>query len=484
MPRPTRAATGLLVALAFWGAGYFYSGGMASSQAHYGTARALLEHGTFTLDRYPYIRVDVASFDGHVMSNKPPGFPLLLLPFASVGMAAEALWPGRRGTAIELGAHVTQALSLGTFGLLILLGLRALFLRVSPESPAALLAALAYLGTYLWPHSTTFFSHVATTALGLVAFLVVLDAHQRRMPMTVPRAAGVGFLLAYGVVIEFSVVWVFFPLGLLALKSVEGMRTRAALVLGAMVPMLGLMAYQATHFGGPFELTYGHVSGAAEKVGHARGFLGAQAPRPEIVWALLFSPYKGIFFNTPLMLAGVAGMVVLARQEAWRTPAALVGCASVMLVLFISGYWAWEGGSSFGPRFLVPLLPWLLWGLPWVWGRTRALVVVLAVAGFAAMLMGPAVCMVPHTEADGYWTVGYLARKLMNHQVPAWADQIHGEGLLPPDEKSPLGLAYNVGHVLGLRGAWSVVPFVVGVALLVGALWKNARLGRRPGRAP
>ena len=96
-----RRERALLACLAFFCAGYFFTGGGASQQAHYGTMRALLHHGTFALDAAPYINVDVARANGHTYSNKPPGVVLVMLPAAAAGMAGGRDWPGAREDVVQ-----------------------------------------------------------------------------------------------------------------------------------------------------------------------------------------------------------------------------------------------------------------------------------------------------------------------------------------------------------------------------------------------
>jgi hypothetical protein len=74
-----------------------------------------------------------------------------------------------------------------------------------------------------------------------------------------------------------------------------------------------------------------------------------------------FSTQHGAFLWTPVLLAGVAGLVVLARRDrsiGLPLLAAFAGCFYV-----VASYELWHGSSSFGNRYLVAATPLLVVGL-------------------------------------------------------------------------------------------------------------------------
>jgi len=463
--------------LAAWCSAYFFTGGGASPAAHYATARAILEHQTFVLDAYPFVNVDVAKAQGHTLSNKPPGFPLMILPAAAVGLAAESLWPGRLGVARQVGAHVTQVLALGGLGCVVLWCLSSIFTRLGMGRRAPLLAALGYLGSYLWTYSTTFFSHLGTAALASgVALLVVRSLVEDRAWST-REGFWLGFLLGWGVITEYSVVFAFFPVGLWALWRAPSTSLRGALVLGALVPGLVLMAHNTAYLGGPLELSYGHLSTDHQVEGLRQGFFGYSKPKWMEFKELSFGTYRGLFLVAPPTLVGLLGLAACARGGIMGSASRMALLGVLAMLVSLSGYFFWHGGSSFGPRFLVPVIPWLVLGLSTVWLQGRpgqAVVAISAMLGFCFMLLGPAVCMIPHASpTPDYNTIKFLGEKFLNGQVPAYAGDLFGESFLPPDQRPVLGLGYNLGHVLGLKGTQSVLPFVLGVLALLQRVWSS-----------
>jgi hypothetical protein len=85
-------------------------------------------------------------------------------------------------------------------------------------------------------------------------------------------------------------------------------------------------------------------------------------------WGLIFSPYRGVFWHTPLFIASVVAFVPFVRRH--RSEALLIALLSGVLVGMYSLWWMWWGGFAWGPRFLVPLTPlWVLVLAPVIGGK-------------------------------------------------------------------------------------------------------------------
>jgi hypothetical protein len=78
-------------------------------------------------------------------------------------------------------------------------------------------------------------------------------------------------------------------------------------------------------------------------------------PLPVGVFGLLFSPGAGLIVYVPVVLLGCFGARALFQR--WpRLTLLIAGMVAVRLAFY--GMWfGWDGGITFGPRFLVPILP-------------------------------------------------------------------------------------------------------------------------------
>lgn len=109
-----------------------------------------------------------------------------------------------------------------------------------------------------------------------------------------------------------------------------------------------LLWYNIVRFGNPLDTGYHFGSGE-----------GFSTPMLEGLWGLLISPYRGLFWHTPLLLVSLFAWVPFARRHPVES-LTIFGLSFVLLSLY-SRWWMWWGGFAWGPRFLVPLTPfWLL----------------------------------------------------------------------------------------------------------------------------
>ncbi len=132
-----------------------------------------------------------------------------------------------------------------------------------------------------------------------------------------------------------------------------GLRVRHLLaILLFLLPILLavalLLRYNALRFGDPLATGYRFDAGE-----------GFTTPIWQGLWGLLFSPYRGVFWYTPLFIVSLAAFPAFVRRH--RLEAVVIFLASTLLIGLYSTWWVWWGGLAWGPRFLVPLGP--LWVL-------------------------------------------------------------------------------------------------------------------------
>ncbi len=121
---------------------------------------------------------------------------------------------------------------------------------------------------------------------------------------------------------------------------------RSLLSLG--IPMLVSVAilvwYNEVRYDRAFIGSYGPGGGFSTPVLHGLG-------------GLLFSPGKGLFIFNPLAIMGFAGLVVMfigPQRERNRGLAVVCLLFIVPRIVFYAKWGVWDGGSVWGPRFLLP----------------------------------------------------------------------------------------------------------------------------------
>jgi hypothetical protein len=196
------------------------------------------------------------------------------------------------------------------------------------------------------------------------------------------------------------------------------------------------------------------------------------APEPLRLFLLTLHPYRGLFYCCPVLLIALLSWPRPLRLRALRDLQLAPLAVIAFFVLFNLCFNGWHGGWVVGPRYLIPMLPFLfsfaLRGLR----RFPRLSVGLAVLSTfemfsvaAVQLMVPDVTSTSSPEVRN--PVAYCVRLLFQGQVSVSSQSV----LDYQPSAAPRGAwaSYNVGELLGLHGALSLVPAGLVLLLLLAA---------------
>ncbi|HMA33279.1 MAG TPA: hypothetical protein VKY74_02270, partial [Chloroflexia bacterium] len=311
------------------------------------TAESVGLRGTFALPASRSL-VEVPGTGGHFYSQYGPGQPVAAVPWIWAGQGLSGL--------LRLGHPETgfvERAVLGSFNALVAAGLAALLLALAcrlgtGRRGAGLLAGLLAFTTFLWPESRTFFAEPLTGLLLFGAFAALAGGPR-------PLLAGLLATLTLAVKIQYLValpalaglaVWLAYSAWRAGDRSLARRRL-GGFALGAILGALPLLLYNALAFGSPW--TSGYHQSFAETF---------TTPLLFGLNGLLLSPGKGLWLYAPAVVLGLAGFVPFARRYPVLALTA-VGVVLPVTVLFAL-YRFWPGDGSWGPRYLLPLLPFLL----------------------------------------------------------------------------------------------------------------------------
>ena len=432
--------------------------------------------------------------EGDDFSKKGPAPAMLAVPFYLIGwlssrLPVAALHLSMLQTAFWLNAVVTALTG-------VLLARTVLALGYSLRA-AVLAGAIFGLGTIAWPYATHFFGEPVSALAILGLFYALLRLRQTGAS----RYALLGGLAA-GVMVTTSAAHAVLlaPFGLYLLLAVHQWARRGAQganhrpqagiryllsaigrLLAFAVPlaaMAGLLVlYNLARFGTPLSTGYHFEAGEGF---NANWLVG--------LWGLLFSPYRGLFWYTPLALLSVLawpGFIRRHRAEGW-----LLAAVALVMVLLFAKWWMWWGGFAWGPRFLVPLAPLLVLVLaPWLavgeargarsaWPIVRRVAAILVLAlSFVVQLLAVTANYVNYEIAlRGLYPTDWADP--LKYGPPALFNLAHSPvlgqvRLLLDDLAANLDLGWVwTGHL-----AWEVPALAGGIALLAGLTWLLA--GRR-----
>ncbi|HJX54386.1 MAG TPA: hypothetical protein VJ801_16590 [Polyangia bacterium] len=335
-----------------------------NASAHYALVQSLAD-GSPNIDRHLNQSGDIAYVDGHYYAAKSPGLATFSLPlyltyrFAGVVPKEPATKYGPPGAhlATRRAIWMVNLVSVAAFFVLLLL-MRSVVDSRFPGTGTPV-AVMLGLGTMLLPFATQYFSHILSTTFAFAAF-VLLSKHQRSSRLA-PLVAGT--LAGLAVFTEMPLLIVGLGLGVYAI--IDRPRLGRALSYGGgfLAGLVPLVLYNTWAFHSPLNSGYSYTVKKLGASGHevvgtnGQGFFGFTYPHLGTAFDLLFS-HRGLFVLAPLTLIGLFALPSLACRG-FRREALLVAGLALALLAYNSAYYTPFGGESPGPRFLIPLLPFL-----------------------------------------------------------------------------------------------------------------------------
>lgn len=422
---------------------------------------ALAHDGTFSIDSFHQLTGDKAFFEGHYYTVGSIGPSLVALPVYSVFKTVVQLTgildanPAVPGTYQQLALAVVTftgaALPSALLGVLLYL----FACRLTRHPNHAMLLTLTYaLGTMAFPYSTSLFQHQLAALCMFGAFVlfwrIIHDGTNVNGLWLVGALWGLACITEYvvGALTTLVMIW----------GAVQITRRFALIrVLLAAVPFLLIMAfYNQAAFGSVLPVSYRYHVAYADQ--YIQGVMGITVPSLENLYYLTVSPFRGLFYLSPVLLLAIPGLVLMWRAG-HRGIALLAGGLGTLFLLYNSAYFYWWGGWNIGPRFLTPVLPFLMLGvlfafdrwLPHTFGRWGVLgLVALSIANVCAQnIAGQFWFPDGTTDAQPF---GYIPNNpLVDFTIPR---------LLSGD------IARNYGGILGLPGWASVVPLLTLLTLI------------------
>lgn len=436
--------------------------------------------------------------NGHYYTDKSLGPSLVALPFYMVfktladlppirsfidsgqmpGNFTETLNPEGRGLLRE-SVYQGMALTFMTFFVTSLpsavLG-TVVFLfaaRFTTRPVYAFVLALAYgLGTIAYPYSTSMVQHQMAAFGAFVGFYllwrVVYEAASVRWLWLVGVLFGLVAITEYPVVVMLGIIFVW---------AVYAMPNRLALyrvVVGAVPLGLIFAAYNFAIFSTPLPVGY-EYSTLWQDV-HDTGFMSFTAPSLLRYYGLTFSPVRGLFLLSPFLLLMLPGVVMMWRQRADQRSVTLAIALAVFahLTIYASSV-MWWGGSTVGPRYLVPMLPFMVIPISFAvntlfrhgWGivLTGLLVIVSVLHVWALTIAGN------QWQSSGDYAFTFAE---MNATLPLT------DYAIPMLQAGDVGRNYG-GLLLDLNGLAGLIPLIL-IVIAIGVGLPYVLLRSRPAR--
>jgi len=324
---------------------------------------------SFAIEKYYLGGIDAAFYKGHYYSGKAPAASFLGFP---VYWAASHTI-GRYFTLPDwVYLYLVQVCVIALPSVLLALLLHGFLNRLAQSEYYADLLVVGYsLGTMAFPYSTQFVGHQLAAVLLFCCFLTLLRwrrAGKRRGSILFLAGVLGGLAIAadYQVMLILGVIFIFTAFSFRRPGDI------VIFALGCVPGVFFVLLYNYACFGDVMSFPYAHEAMPIAREVQSQGLFGVKMPKLVPFLMLLVSPVRGIFFVSPFLLLVMPGLYSLVRRVPNEDNAGdTVGVSRKRLfylclisvvgyVLFNSSYGAWSGGSGYGPRFLVPVIPFFI----------------------------------------------------------------------------------------------------------------------------
>jgi hypothetical protein len=443
---------------------------------------AIVESGSLAIDAYHMNTGDKLYVEGHYYSDKAPGLsfaavpvyaalrPILTNPLITPllermgrGSAlADTLNPEGSGVNLEkvrfaIAQYVLTlalvSLPSALLGVLLYRFLAQLTLQPLPR----LVLVLAYgLGTVAFPYSTGFYSHQPGAVLTFSAFWLIFTGEGESLKDW--RLWLAGALLGYAMLTEYQTGLIAVVLGVYAVVRRRDWKAGLLLALAALPSILVLMLYNQARFGAPLELGYKYHATFTQ---HAQaGFAGLAGFSWSALGDVTVSPRKGLFFRAPFLLFAPLALVGLWRSRRFRLEALCSLLIAAGYFGYAASFYDWGGGHTAGPRYLVAMLPFVVFPLISLFEAPRWRWLTLLLSAVSIVITGA------ETVAGQHFPYQQVTDPWGQYIWPSWQA---GD------------IARNLGTILGLHAWYSLMPLL---AVVGGLLWMLIRRREAQSLAP
>ncbi len=400
---------------------------LSPERGRYVQTVSLAERGTYALDRtwalvaYPDVGVSRAGKTEAYFSFFAPGVSYMALPFYLLG---------RYFGYAQVGAFSLEAiLTVLSLAFVFLIGRRIFGL----SRGSALFASLLFgFGSTAWSYAVTFYQHSFTTFFIASSVYMVWKFGSAKgkwsflYPTYVWAAYGLAIFVDYPNVILMLPVMIYLFLSTFSIKSLQdgyklSVRFSAIAASVAFIVITGLHFWHNAHYFGSWkQLSGGLPSYRSVMLSRASSALPATLPSsdgmlpsigskgsaalattstatstatsttpgnkdvvaffrerqiPHSFYVLTVSDERGLLFFMPVFFLSILGIISFWRKKGGLSMPYAIMAALVATNVFLYSSWGdpW-GGWAYGPRYLIPSMPWLSLFAAWFISQGRYVV--------------------------------------------------------------------------------------------------------------
>jgi hypothetical protein len=345
--------------------------------------RAIIDESKLQIDTYYNNTSDRAHYDGHYYIEKSPIASIIIAPsYATWKFIYYNFISGKliktntflEYNTIQIGNANIIEVNYQSFFILFFYLLAAISYSVIPTALTVILiykiskiyldkewqrvfVSFAYwLSTIAFYYSLILFNHPFPTFLTFLSFYILFSAKKgtknRNISIFIAGAL-VGFAITNeAAIVCFFIPFLFYVLYLYKFKVF-------IFVLAVLIGFLLLMTYNYIIFKNPLKVTWQYLdydfwqgSGLKENFGFNK------LPNPFVFMRLFIYPERGLFFYSPFLLLAIFGFYFMFQKN--KVECLMILSMLILIIIFISAYKSWWEYSSFGPRRIFAITPFLM----------------------------------------------------------------------------------------------------------------------------
>lgn len=361
----------------------------------YALTQALVEKHTTSIEAFSqYVWPDFASYNGHMYSDREPGFSIIAIPFYLI---AKILLP--LANYPYLGQHPAltpasrlEVLTYGFMSSLAALGPVLVFYisrKLNFSRFSSFLAGF-FLGTgsLMWKYSAGFIRQPLILVMLLGLFLIYLQLKQRRKPSILLMT---GFLMGLMLITDYlsifsaSVLALLYAVFIFKQKKDFLILSIIYAIIGFIIPMSFLLLYNRISFGKFFTSSRFYYANETQTVqstfitdlkwsiplnllsykpippqafDYLKKYPYLKKTFPIYTWASAWQ-YKGILIQSPILFLSLLGLLIMKQKK----------MAGILMILFLSYFIpaskisAFFSPTSYDTRYVLPAIGFLFIGL-------------------------------------------------------------------------------------------------------------------------
>jgi len=393
-----------------------------NEQSHFSLTRSIAEERRFEIDSFYNQTGDRALFNNHYYTDKNPGLSFLATPIYSTWQfiyynffsgkfikeySGDNKFVSQSQGDVYIVTYVDPGFFIFTSMILVTVFTSSLFASLTAiliyrisryfvmnEKHRILITVSYALGTLAFINALHYMSHAVGTFFVFLSFFLLFKSKKEIPTKKLFILAGIA--VGFAIVVEYSVILI--AIMLLAYAFTVNRYKTAIFLFSLLVGIFPLLLYNFFSFGSPFDFAGSYIdrqiySTAYPKTGlifsseNTRlqqkfiefSFFGSienlmkhfhlipNLPNPYVVLRLLFYPYRGLFFYSPILFLSIIGMVFMLKE--YKTEVMMILIILFLFLCFLSVRSNWWGGYCFGNRHLLPVVPFLT--LPMIYAFNR-----------------------------------------------------------------------------------------------------------------